>query len=574
MSDEIQDYALKHSCSHLMASAIQSLFPDVTFAIGPPIKDGFYYDFGNIKISEEDLPKIEAKMKEIAKKNLKFEELEKTVEEAKKTLKNQPFKLEILQDLKGRITFYKHGEFIDLCEGHHVRYTKEIKHFKLMKVAGAYWRGDEHKQMLTRIYGVVFKTKEELDNYLKLLEEAKKRDHKKLGKELDLFTFSQLVGPGLPLWTPKGTIVRNLIDEFIWALRQAHGYQKVVIPHITKKDLYETSGHWKKYQNELFKITTREGHLLAMKPMNCPHHAQIFNRKPWSYKELPQRYCETTMVYRDEQTGELAGLSRVRSISQDDAHVFCTQEQTEREIEIICDIVNRFYKTFNFALTIRFSRHDPASFEKYLGTQEIWKLAEQQMLNVVKKRKATYVDGLGEAAFYGPKIDFIAVDSLGREWQIATIQLDFNQPERFNLTYASEKNSEERVVMIHAAIAGSLERFISILLEHTSGNLPLWLNPTQVKILTVTDRNNEFAEEVKKELEQNNIRVELDAKGETIGRKVREAQLEKVNYAVTLGDKEMEKKTLAVRTREGKVTFGVTIKDFIAQLTKEISEKK
>lgn len=574
MDDEIKDYALKHSCSHLMASAVQSLYPSVTFAIGPPIKDGFYYDFGNIKLGEEDLLNIEAKMKEIAKKNLKFEELEKSIDEAKKILKNQPFKLEILQAIKGKITFYKHGDFIDLCEGPHVRYTKEIKHFKLMKIAGAYWRGDEHKPMLTRVYGVVFKTKEELDKHLALLEEAKKRDHKKLGKELDLFTFSPLVGPGLPLWTPRGTIIRTLVDEFIWELRQARGYQKVAIPHVTKKELYETSGHWKKYQDELFKITTREGHLLAMKPMNCPHHIQIFNRKPWSYKDLPQRYCETTMVYRDEQTGELAGLSRVRSISQDDAHVFCTKDQTAQEINYIWDIVDQFYKTFNFTLTVRFSRHDPASFEKYLGTQDLWKLAEQQMLEVIKKRKTVYIDGVGEAAFYGPKIDFIATDSLGREWQVATIQLDFNQPERFNLTYASEKNTDERVVMIHAAIAGSLERFISILLEHTGGNLPLWLSPVQVKIVTVTDRDIAFAEEVKKELEKNHIRVELDAKGETIGKKVREAQLEKVNYVVTIGGKEVEKKTLAIRTRNGKVTFGVSIKEFIIQITKEIGEKK
>lgn len=574
MNEKIKDYALKHSCSHLMASAIQSLFPKVTFAIGPPTEDGFYYDLGNIQLSEEDLPKIEKKMRELAEKNLKFEELEKTVDEAKKLLKNQPFKLEILQDLKGRITFYKHGEFMDLCEGPHVASTKELKHFKLMKIAGAYWRGDEHKQMLTRVYGVVFKTKEELDAHLTLLEEAKKRDHKKLGKELDLFTFSQLVGPGLPLWTPKGTIVRDIIDNFVWQLRKERGYQKVTIPHITKKELYETSGHWSKYKDDLFKLTTREGHLFAMKPMNCPHHVQIFNRRQWSYKELPQRYCETTMVYRDEQTGELAGLSRVRSISQDDAHVFCTQEQTEKEIESVWDIVDTFYKTFGFSLDIRFSRHDPNDFAKYLGTPELWKAAEQKMLNVLKKRKAKYIDRIGEAAFYGPKIDFIAKDSLGREWQVATIQLDFNQPERFDLTYASDKNTDERVVMIHAAIAGSLERFISTLIEHVAGNFPLWLNPVQVKIVTVTDRNNAFAEEIKKQLEQHNLRVEIDTKGETIGKKVREAQLQKVNYIITIGDNEVAEKTLAVRTREGKVTFKVNPKEFIVQLVKEVQERK
>ena len=574
MKEGIKDYALKHSCSHLMASAVQALYPGVKLAIGPPTEDGFYYDFGGVNISEEDFPKIEKKMKEIAKQNLKFEMVEKSVADAKKQLKNQKFKQEILSDITGKITFYKHGDFMDLCEGPHVRFSKELKHFKLMKVAGAYWRGNEKNPMLTRVYGVVFKTKVELDSYLELLEEAKKRDHKKLGKELDLFTFSPLVGSGLPMWTPKGALVCGLLDNFVWQLRKAKGYQKVIIPHLTKKELYETSGHWKKFQDELFKVTTREGHFFVMKPMNCPHHAQIFARKQWSYRELPQRYCETTMMYRDEQTGELSGLSRVRSINIDDAHVFCTKKQVEQEINNIWDIINTFYSTFGYKLEVRFSKHDPDQMEKFLGTPEIWQSAEKQIENVIKKRKVSYIEGVGEAAFYGPKIDFLAKDSLNREWQVATIQLDFNQPERFNLTYASEENKEERVVMVHAAIAGSFERFTSVLIEHLAGNFPTWLSPVQAKIVTVTDRSNKFAEQVQKELEEANIRVELDSRSETIGRKVRDAQLEKVPYIVTIGDKEIDKKTLAIRTRKGELTFGVKIKSFIKQIQDEVNAKQ
>tara|TARA_Y100000310_G_scaffold144893_1_gene144147 strand:+ start:2119 stop:3843 length:1725 start_codon:yes stop_codon:yes gene_type:complete len=574
MKEEFPDYALKHSCSHLMASAIKELFPGVKFAIGPPIEDGFYYDFGGISLSEEDLPKIEAKMKEIAKKNLKFEMAEMSVADAKKLLKDQPFKLELLKDISGKITFYKHGDFSDLCEGPHVRFSKELKHFKLMKVAGAYWRGNEKNPMLTRVYGVVFKTKVELDAYLTLLEEAKKRDHKKLGKELDLFTFSPLVGSGLPMWTPKGALVCHLLDDFVWSLRKAKGYEKVIIPHLTKKALYETSGHWKKFQDELFKISTREGHFFVMKPMNCPHHAQIFARKQWSYRELPQRYCETTMMYRDEQSGELSGLSRVRSINIDDAHVFCRKDQVEQEINAIWDIINSFYSTFGYELQVRFSTHDPNQFEKFLGTPEVWAVAEEQILNVIKKRKVGFIEGVGEAAFYGPKIDFIAKDSLNREWQVATIQLDFNQPDRFDLTYAGEENRPERVVMIHAAIAGSFERFLSVLIEHLAGNFPTWLAPVQVKLLTVTDRNVAFAEQVVDELKKSDIRVELDTRSETIGRKVRDGQLERAPYIVTIGDKEVTNKSLAIRTRKGKVTFGVATKDFIKQVLDEVNAKQ
>lgn len=572
--EKIKDYALKHSAAHLMASAILELHPHAHLAIGPPTEDGFYYDVGNAAITQEALPKIEAKMKEMAKKHLKFEEQEYSVAEAKKLLKHQPFKLEILGGITGKITFYKHGNFLDLCEGPHVKDTSELKYVKLMKVAGAYWRGDEHEAMLTRVYGVVFKTREELDRYLTMLEEAAHRDHKRLGKELDLFTFSPLVGQGLPLWTPKGTRIREKLDSFIWELRRERGYQKVTIPHLAKKELYETSGHWKKFQDDLFKVTTREGHLFVVKPMNCPHHTQIFASKPRRYREMPQRYCETTMMYRDEQSGELSGLTRVRSISIDDAHVFCRKDQVEQEIMAIWDIIDHFYAAFGFSLAVRFSCHDPDQFEKYLGTTEEWKTAEEQMAIVVKKRKVAYEKGVGEAAFYGPKIDFITKDSLGREWQVATIQLDFNQPARFHLTFTNEQGKEEQVVMIHAAIAGSFERFIGVLIEHLAGKFPVWLSPVQVALLTVTDRNVSFARGIKELLEKEGMQVDLDDRSETIAKKVREAQIQKIPYAITIGDKEVEKKTLAIRTRDGKVEFGVGVEEFIQRLKREVEGKE
>ena len=573
MKKGTKDFSLKHSTSHLMASAVKELYPDVKVTIGPPTDDGFYYDFDDLDISDDDLKKIEKKMRQIAEKNLEFTVKEIPKEEAKKLLKDEPYKLELIDDIEGKITFYSHGDFTDLCAGPHVKSTKEIRHFKLMSVAGAYWRGDSNNKMLTRVYGVVFETEKELKAYLQLLEEAKKRDHKKLGKELDLFTFSELVGPGLPLWTPKGTKIRQAVDDFIWQMRKEKGYERVTIPHITKKELYERSGHWAKFKDDLFQIKTRDGHVFAMKPMNCPHHTQIFDSKQRSYKDMPQRYCETTMVYRDEQSGELQGLSRVRSITQDDAHVFCTNEQVEDEINAIWDIVDKFYSTFGFNLEVRFSTHDPDNFDAYMGSKEAWKNSEKKMLEVINKRKVKFIDGIGEAAFYGPKIDFIAKDSLEREWQVATIQLDFNQPEGFNLNFINEKGEKERAVMIHAAITGSLERFMSILIEHVAGKFPLWLNPEQVRIMTITDRSNKYAEEICNQLKESGLRASIDPKSHSISKKVREAQLSKVNYMVTLGDKEVEKKTLSIRTRDGKVKFDVKVEDFIKDLKKEVEEK-
>ncbi|MDO8663949.1 MAG: threonine--tRNA ligase, partial [Candidatus Liptonbacteria bacterium] len=392
--------------------------------------------------------------------------------------------------------------------------------WKLERVAGAYWRGDEKNKMLTRIYGLAFNTKDELVRYIVQVEEAKKRDHKKLGKELDLFTFSDLVGAGLPLWTPKGTILRDILDNFVWELRKKAGYERVDIPHVTKKDLYEKSGHWQKFGEELFKIKTREGHELVMKPMNCPHHTQIYARKPWSYREIPQRYASTTKVYRDEQSGELAGLSRVRAITQDDAHVFCRQNQVKEEMAKIWDIVETFYSAVGFTLTPRLSLHDPKHMENYLGNEETWKKAEDELRELAKEKGSKAPEALGEAAFYGPKIDFLAKDSLGREWQVATIQLDMNMPERFDLDCANEKGERERIVMIHAAIMGSIERYISIIIEHFAGAFPLWLAPVQVKVIPIGEAHYKAAESAATALSAAGLRTDLDISDEGFGKKV------------------------------------------------------
>ena len=484
---------IRHSLAHLLGAAVLELYPGSKLAIGPSIDNGFYYDIDVAgKISDGDLPRIEVEMQKILKTWDKFEKIKETADSAQKHYIGNPYKLELIRELidkKEEITSYKSGDFVDLCRGGHVESSKDInlEAFKLSHVAGAYWRGNEKNPQLTRIYGLAFETKKELDAHIAMLEESKKRDHKKLGLELDLFTFSDLVGSGLPLWTPKGTLLRNLLDDYVWELRKKLDYQQVDIPHITKKELYEKSGHWDKFKDELFLIKTREGHEFAMKPMNCPHHTQIYARKPHSYRELPQRYANTTKVYRDEQSGELAGLSRVRSITQDDAHVFCRNDQVKEEIEKIWDIVIEFYKAIGFDLNIRLSLHDPEHQEKYLGSPETWKKSEDQLRQVVKAKKARAEEAIGEAAFYGPKIDFMAHDSLEREWQVATIQLDMNMPERFDLNCINEKGEKERIVMIHAAIMGSIERFLSVIIEHFAGAFPVWLSPVQTIILPISD---------------------------------------------------------------------------------------
>lgn len=575
--------ALRHSCAHLLAAAVKKLWPGTNNAIGPSIENGFYqdFDFGEHNISETDLPNIEKKMQEILATWGHFEEKEVTVDQARIDFADNPYKLELIEEfaIEGKkITENDPGGFLDLCKGGHSENPqKDLRFFKLLSLAGAYWRGSEKNKMLTRIYGTAFSTKDELDNHLKMLSEAKKRDHKILGVVLDLFTFSPLVGSGLPLWTPKGTLVRNLLDEYVWQLRQKRGYQKVEIPHITKRDLYEKSGHWEKFKDDLFKITTREGHEFAMKPMNCPHHTQIYARKAWSYRELPQRYANTTTCYRDEQSGELSGLSRVRAFAQDDAHVFCRMSQVKEEFVKIWDIVHEFYPTFGFELRVRLSTHDPKTPEKYLGDEKRWADAENLLKDIAIEKKSDFYIGVGEAAFYGPKLDFMAFDSLGREWQVATIQLDMNMPERFDLTVTNEKGESERIVMIHAAIMGSIERFLSILIEHTSGNLPLWLSPTQVVILPLSDRHIERAKLIANSLQSNGIRIELDDSNETLGKKIRLHTLQKTPYLVIIGDKESqsatEKPTISVRKADGEDLGMLDLSDFIITLKDQIETK-
>ncbi len=582
---------IRHSLAHILAMAVLKQYPKTKLGIGPVIENGFYYDFdlgqsadergqnpkrGQTRtLNESDFPEIEKTIREIIKQNLDFIGEAVSPTRAKKLFADQPFKLELIKDFvkeKKDLTVYRTGsDFFDLCRGGHVKNTSEIPPdaFKLVSVAGAYWKGDEKNDMLTRVYAIAFETKEELDRHLALLEEAKKRDHKRIGLELDLFTFSDLVGPGLPLWTPKGTILRNILDDFVWKLRKERGYQQVDIPHITKKDLYEKSGHWEKFQNELFKIETREGHIFAMKPMNCPHHTQIFARRLWSYRDMPQRYASTTKVYRDEQTGELAGLSRVRAITQDDAHVFCRQSQTKEEILKIWDIVHEFYGKAGFSLRTRLSLSDPKNLEAYLGSREVWNEAEEMLRTILKEKNSGAFEVPGEAAFYGPKIDFLASDSLGREWQVATIQLDMNLPERFDLSCINEKSERERIVMIHAAIMGSIERYLSILIEHFAGAFPFWLAPTQILILTINDSVKSYAGEIKKRLEAEGVRVELDDRNETIGKKIREGELQKIPYLLVIGPREAESKTIAVRERGKGDRGGMTLESFLEHL-KEI----
>ncbi|MEK7118348.1 MAG: threonine--tRNA ligase [Patescibacteria group bacterium] len=560
---------IRHTLAHLLAMAAKEFDPEVKPGIGPVTDDGFFYDFQFTKIpAPENLKEMEKTMRKLVNKKLPLTGREINKNDGEKMFAGQPFKLELLNEYahEGKIlTAYtiglptphnatQAGEFTDLCKGGHVENTGEIAAdaFILTHIAGAYWRGNEKNPMLTRIYGYAFASKKELDEHLHMLEEAKKRDHRKLGKELGLFIFSDLVGAGLPLWTPKGTIMRELLNDYVWELRKKQGFAKVTIPHITKRDLYETSGHWQKFSEELFRIKTREGKEYAMKPMNCPHHTQIFASEPRSYRDMPQRYAETTMVYRDEQSGELSGLTRVLSITQDDAHIFCRENQVGDELFAVWDIIDEFYDTFGYGeRRVRFSRHDPKQFAKYLGTQEIWKKAEDTLSAVLKKRGVDdFIDAEGEAAMYGPKIDFLAKDSLGRTFQIATMQLDFNLPERFDLVCTNEKGGRERIVMIHCAIMGSIERFMAALIEHTGGNFPLWLSPIQVAILPIGEAHKAFAKEIDEHLRKNDIRTELHLESESLGKKIRNVKLQKIPYSVVIGDAEVAAKEITLESRD------------------------
>jgi threonyl-tRNA synthetase len=571
---------IRHTLAHLMAQAVVQKYPTALLTLGPAIDNGFYYDidFGADKVTDADLKDIQKAMRKNLNSWTEFTHREVSKNEALELFSGNPYKAELINEIAERgekITVYTCGGFTDLCRGGHAEHpNKQIPSdsFMLDRVAGAYWRGDEKNKMLTRIYGLAFESKAELDAYIFQQEEAKKRDHRKLGKELGLFVFSDLVGPGLPLWTPKGTIIRELLNDYVWELRKAKGYQKVCIPHITKKELYETSGHWAKYADDLFKIHTREDHLYAMKPMNCPHHTQIFDSEPRSYRDMPQRYAETTMVYRDEQSGELSGLARVLSITQDDAHVFCRENQIETEVLAIWDIVETFYGTFGFNLQIRFSRHDPSTPEKYLGTPETWAKAEGALENLMKSKGVEWIDGMGEAAFYGPKIDFISKDSIGRVLQVATIQLDFNQPKNFGLVCTNEKGEKEQVVMIHAAIMGSIERFMSTLIEHLAGQFPTWLNPVQVAIIPVRDNHIDETAKIAATLKKHDIRIEHLDYDDSLGKRIHAAKKMNTPYIIVVGDKEKESGMLTIEKRDGS-KIEMTLEDFIAHISKEIKNR-
>lgn len=574
----------RHSLAHVLLMAVKHHYPHALPTIGPVIENGFYYDLdfaGGAKPGTEDLEKIQNSMNEIVAENLPFRHEVVSADQARAFFENNPYKKELIDELEKKgetITIYYTGDdFYDLCMGGHTKTTGEIakESFKLDKIAGAYWRGDEKNAMLTRIYGLAFDTQEELDAYLVQQEEAKKRDHRILGKQLKLFTFSELVGPGLPLWTPRGTLIREALNDYVWQLRKEQGYEKVTIPHITKSDLYEKSGHWAKYAEDLFKIETRDGHLFAMKPMNCPHHAQIYASELRSYKELPLRFCETTMVYRDEQSGELSGLQRVLSITQDDAHVFCRESQLEEEMGRVWEIIQKFYGTFGFSLTPRFSRRDPNNMEKYMGTENGWNKAEASIKNLIEARSGdTWIDGAGEAAFYGPKIDFMAKDSIGRTWQVATIQVDFVQPNNLDLEFVNEEGKRERPVMIHCAVMGSIERFMSTFIEHTGGNFPLWLSPTQISILPIADAHKDYALHVATMLASAGIRAQLDDAKEGLGKKIRNVREMKTPYWAVIGDAEVASGTVTLEHRTDGKIGEMKLDELAARLEEEVREKK
>ena len=572
---------MRHSLAHLLAIAVLEKYPGTKLAIGPATDNGFYYDFEfpeGVSPAPEDLKSLQKTMKKLAGKGFGFEGKKVSTDEAKKMFADQPYKLELIEEFekKGKtLTTYTSGDFTDLCKGGHVKNSNEIdtKAFKLTHIAGAYWKGDEKNKMLTRIYGIAFENKEELNEYLRILEEAKKRDHRKLGKELDLFTFSELIGPGLPLFTPKGAVMRDLIVERIQKSQKKFGFQKVWIPHITKKELYETSGHWKKFGDELFKVKGKQNTEFVMKPMNCPHHTQIYASTQRSYRDLPIRFMEATTNYRDEQAGELLGLTRVRSLTQDDGHVFCTIEHIRPEIKNIVSVIRDFYTSLNMFKSndyhVSLSVRDTAKMEKYLGDNENWDKAENILEEVAKEENLEYTKVEGEAAFYGPKLDFMFKDALGRQWQLATIQLDFVMPKRFGLTYKDRNNTEQTPVIIHRAIAGSLERFIGVMIEHFAGAFPTWLSPVQVWVMPIGENHKENAYEVFKKLTSSDIRAELHDEDESLGKKIREAKIQKIPYFLVIGDEEVSSKTVMVESRDdGKIGTMFT-EDFINRLKGE-----
>ncbi len=573
---------LRHSLAHLMAAAVLKLYPDSKNTIGPVIEDGFYYDFEfSSPVSDKDLAKIEKKMKEILPKWKEFVHEEKSAEEAKEYFKDNSYKLELIYEIAGKgekITFYTCGDFTDLCRGGHLENpSKEIPEgcFKLDRVAGAYWRGDENNKMLTRIYGLAFGSKEELEEYVKQREEAKKRDHRKISKEQDLLVFSELIGGGMPMFTPKGNIIREAIVNYSRELNRKLGFEEVHTPNINKAELFKISGHYDKYKEDMLTVRSQYSEDdFFLKPMNCPQHTQIYASRPRSYRDLPIRYADFANLYRDERPGELSGLVRLRSFAQDDGHVFCRKDQIEEEVSNILEAIKEALKTYNIDYWIRLSFRDPENKAKYLGTDEIWEESQAIMKKLLDGKKIKYKEALGEAAFYGPKMDIMAVDALKREWQISTIQLDFNQPNRFGLTYTDKDGKEKTPVMIHRALVGSPDRFMGILIEHYVGAFPLWLSPVQARMLPIsTEKHMAYAEEIFEYQKAAGIRAELDDSGETLGKKIREAKTQKIPYLVVIGDKEKESKKLTVEGRNGEKLENISKEEFLEKL-KDMIQKK
>ena len=585
---------LRHSTSHLMAAAVLELFPNAKPTLGPPTEDGFYYDFDELKISEDDLPKIEERMREIVKSWGMFEKLETSNSEAIEQYKNNPYKKELIEEHSKsgeKITLYKSGNFIDLCKGGHIENPqKELKYFKLLSVAGAYWRGNEKNKMLTRIYGTAFFSQKELDEYLKNIEEAKKRDHRKLGKELDLFHIDERVGLGLPLWHPKGAILWREIEDFWYKEHLKNGYGLVRTPHIGNSELWKTSGHLNFYNSSMYppleagqaleekqqgkKVDVSEEYYL--KPMNCPFHLQIYSATPKSYRDLPLRWAECGTVYRYEKKGELSGLIRVRGFTQDDAHIICRKDQVEEELERVIDFIIYIYKSFGFEMDkvqVFLSLRDPDNKTKYAGDDAGWDFTEKVLRKVANKCKLNFTEEKGEAAFYGPKLDFKIKDALGRLWQCSTLQFDFNLPAKFGIEYTNDRGEKETPYMLHRALFGSYERFIGLLIEHYAGNFPTWLTPVQVKVLPITDKQLEYAKGINEELKKQGIRTELDDKNETLGAKIRDAQKEKVVYMLIVGEREIKDGTVSERGRSGKDYGSMKLEEFIKNIKKEIDRK-
>jgi len=578
MSESSNIEKIRHSLSHILASSVMEFWPKAKLGVGPAVENGFYYDIQLPKpLEPQDLEKIEDKMKELIKQNLKFEKKNITKRVAKKLFAVQPYKLDLIKELPGEnVSTYTTGEFVDLCKGPHIKSTKEIlpNTFKLTKVAGAYWKGNEKNKMLTRIYGIAFETEKELMDYLAMLAEAEKRDHRKLGEALDLFTFSELVGPGLPLYTFKGTAVLNEIKNYSNQLQGAIGYQEVLTPSMNRAELFKVSGHYEKYKDDMFRVCshyTKEDYYL--KPMNCPQHTQIFAAKPRSYKDLPIRIADFSQLHRDEKTGELSGLTRLRGFRQDDGHAFCREDQIKDEFKSVLSAIEKAMKTYGMNYKIRLSLWDPKQPEKYLGDAKTWKKSQQMLEEILIENKIEYFKAVGEAAIYGPKMDLVSKDSLGREWQISTIQLDFIMPQRFKLTYIDSDGKEKTPVMIHRAIVGSPERFFGILIEHYAGAFPLWLSPVQAAVIPIAERHFAYAKEVQKQLKENNVRVELKDENETLGKKIRAAEMQKIPYLLIIGDREIEAKSVGVRAR-GKGDLGATkVDDFVNKIKEEIINK-